>query len=36
MTYKEFKKKYNNKYTDFDGAFGYQCWDLIQRYMTEV
>ena len=36
MTYKEFKKKYNNKYTDFDNQFGYQCWDLIQRYMTEV
>lgn len=36
MTYKEFKKKYNNKYTDFDNALGYQCWDLIQRYMTEV
>ena len=36
MTYKEFKKKYNNKYTDFDSAFGYQCWDLIQRYMAEV
>ena len=36
MTYKEFKKKYNNKYTDFDDQFGYQCWDLIQRYMTEV
>ena len=36
MTYKEFKKKYNGKYTDFDGAWGYQCWDLIQRYMTEV
>lgn len=36
MTYKEFKKKYNNKYTDFDGAYGYQCWDLAQRYITEV
>lgn len=36
MTYKEFKKKYNNKYTDFDNAYGCQCWDLIQRYMTEV
>lgn len=36
MTYKEFKKKYNNKYTDFDGAYGYQCWDLAQRYFTEV
>lgn len=36
MTYKEFKKKYNGKYTDFDGAYGYQCWDLAQRYITEV
>lgn len=36
MTYKEFKKKYNGKYTDFDGAYGYQCWDLAQRYFTEV
>lgn len=36
MTYKEFVKKYNGKYTDFDGAYGYQCWDLAQRYITEV
>lgn len=36
MTYKEFVKKYNGKYTDFDGYFGYQCWDLAQRYITEV
>lgn len=36
MTYKEFKKKYNGKYTDYDGAFGYQCWDLAERYFTEV
>lgn len=36
MTYKEFVKKYNGKYTDFDGAYGFQCWDLAQRYFTEV
>lgn len=36
MTYKEFVKKYNGKYTDFDGYYGYQCWDLAQRYITEV
>lgn len=36
MTYKEFKEKYNGKYTDFDGAYGFQCWDLAQRYFTEV
>jgi hypothetical protein len=36
MTYKEFVKKYNNKYTDYDGYYGCQCWDLAQRYNTEV
>ena len=36
MTYNEFKNKYNGKYTDFDGAYGCQCWDLAQRYITEV
>ena len=36
MTYSEFKKKYNGKYTDFDGYYGCQCWDLAQRYVTEV
>lgn len=36
MTYKEFKKKYNGKYTDFDGCYGFQCWDLGERYFTEV
>lgn len=36
MTYQEFVKKYNGKYTDFDGAYGFQCWDLAQRYFTEV
>ena len=35
MTYKEFKKKYNGKYVDYDGACGYQCWDLGQKYFTE-
>ena len=36
MTYQEFKNKYNNKYTDYDGYYGCQCWDLAQRYFTEV
>lgn len=36
MTYKEFVKKYNGKYTDFDGYYGCQCWDLNQRYNVEV
>lgn len=35
-TYKEFVKKYNGKYTDYDGYYGCQCWDLAQRYNTEV
>lgn len=36
MTYQEFKKKYDGKYVDYDGAYGYQCWDLAQYYFTEV
>ena len=36
MTYQEFKDKYNGKYIDYDGAYGYQCWDLAQYYFTEV
>ena len=36
MTYKEFVNKYNGKYTDYDGYYGFQCWDLGQRYFTEV
>lgn len=36
MTYQEFKNKYNGKYIDYDGAYGYQCWDLAQYYFTEV
>lgn len=36
MTYQEFKNKYNGKYVDYDGAYGYQCWDLAQYYFTEV
>lgn len=36
MTYQEFKDKYNEKYIDYDGAFGCQCWDLIQYYNVEV
>jgi hypothetical protein len=36
MTYKEFKDKYNGKYVDYDGYYGYQCWDLAQAYNTQV
>lgn len=38
MTYKEFKKKYNNKYVDVDNypkEWKYQCFDLAQKYITE-
>lgn len=35
MTYDEFKKKYNEKYIDFDGSYGSQCWDLGQAYFVE-
>ena len=30
MTYQEFKSKYDGKYVDYDGYYGYQCWDLAQ------
>ena len=36
MTYQEFKNKYNEKYIDYDGSYGCQCWDLIQYYNVEV
>ena len=36
MTYQEFKNKYNGKYIDYDGAYGCQCWDLVQYYNVEV
>lgn len=35
MTYEQFKKKYNGKWVDYDGACGCQCWDLGQKYFTE-
>lgn len=35
MTYEQFKKKYNGKWIDYDGACGYQCWDLGEQYFTE-
>ena len=35
MTYQEFKNKYNGKWVDYDGYYGYQCWDLAQFYVTE-
>lgn len=33
--YQSFKNNYNGKYTDYDGAYGAQCWDLAQRYFVE-
>lgn len=35
MTYQEFKNKYNGQWVDYDGYYGYQCWDLAQFYVTE-
>lgn len=35
MTYQEFKDKYNGQYIDWDGAYGPQCWDLAQVWVTE-
>lgn len=38
MTYQEFKNKYNGKYVDVDGypsKWKYQCFDLVQKYITE-
>ena len=36
MNYVEFKNKYNGKFVDYDGAYGYQCWDLGEVYFTQV
>lgn len=33
--YQAFKNKYNDKYTDYDGYYGSQCWDLAQRWFVE-
>ena len=36
MTYDEFVKAYNGKATDYDGAYGAQCVDLIKLYLDKV
>ena len=36
MTYDEFVKAYNGKATDYDGAYGAQCVDLIKLYLNKV
>lgn len=36
MTIQEFFNKYNNKYIDYDGYYGYQCMDLYRQFVKEV
>lgn len=36
MTYDEFVSAYNGKATDYDGAYGAQCVDLIKMYLNKV
>lgn len=35
MTYNEFKEKWLGAKVDYDGAYGHQCWDLAEQYITE-
>lgn len=34
MTYAEFFNQFNGKFVDFDGAYGAQCFDLVNKYST--
>ena len=36
MTYQEFINSYNGRGTDYDGAYGVQCVDLIKVYLAKV
>jgi len=36
MTLDQFLVKWNGRYVDFDGAYGYQCVDLMRQYIKEV
>ena len=36
ITFQQFLEKYNGKFTDFDGYYGFQCMDLMHSYITEV
>ena len=36
MTFDEFRKKYDGRAVDYDGAAGVQCVDLIDRYLEDV
>jgi hypothetical protein len=35
MKFEDFVNKYNGKFIDFDGQFGFQCVDLMRQWMTE-
>jgi len=36
MTFEEFVIKYNGKYIDYDGFYGFQCVDLMRQYVKEA
>ena len=36
MNYQNFKNKWLGKGIDYDGAYGYQCFDLINQYILEI
>jgi CHAP domain-containing protein len=36
MTHDDFVSKYKGRYIDYDGAYGYQCVDLMRLYQKEV
>lgn len=36
MTFNEFINKWNGRPIDFDGAYGFQCMDLMHQYVYEV
>lgn len=36
MSYQEFKNKYNGGFWNYDGQYGYQCWDLVAFYLQDV
>lgn len=36
MTHQKFIEKYKGTFIDFDGRFGFQCMDLMRKYVKEV
>lgn len=36
MTLEQFVNKYNGKYLDYDGYYGYQCVDMVRFYIKEA